>query len=73
MIAALATVVFLATLWMLVVLGAAMLETKGARILAALRRECAEPVLRTRPVRLRPHRVEPLRPMRISLRQRVAA
>jgi hypothetical protein len=72
MIAALATLVFLATLWMLVVLGAAMLEKSGARILAALRREYAEPMLRTRPVRLRPRRFDPRRPMRISL-QRAAA
>ena len=36
MIAALATVTFLATLWLLVVMGAAILEESGAKIAAAL-------------------------------------
>jgi len=37
MIAALGTLVFLVTLWMLVVVGAAVLEESGAKILAALK------------------------------------
>ena len=37
MIAALATLAFLSTLWLLVVLGAAVLEESGARIAAALK------------------------------------
>ncbi len=73
MVAALATLVFLATVWMLIVVGAAMLEASGLRIVAALKRETAEPVLRTRPIRLRSRRVQPLRPARISVRQRAAA
>ena len=43
MIAALATLVFLATLWLLVVVGAAILEESGARIAAGLKgavRDC---------------------------------
>ena len=37
MIAALGTLAFLATLWLLVVVGAAVLEESGAKIAAALR------------------------------------
>lgn len=37
MIAALATLAFLATLWLLIVVGAAALEDSGARIAAALK------------------------------------
>lgn len=37
MIAPLATLAFLATLWLIVVLGASVLEESGARIAAALR------------------------------------
>jgi hypothetical protein len=37
MIAALGTLLFLTTLWMLVVVGAAVLEESGARIAAALK------------------------------------
>jgi hypothetical protein len=37
MIAALATLAFLATLWLLVVVGAAVLEESGAKIAAALK------------------------------------
>jgi len=37
MIAPLATLAFLATLWLLVVVGAAILEASGARIVAALK------------------------------------
>jgi hypothetical protein len=73
MIAALATLVFLVTLWMLVVVGAAMLDASGSRVLAALKGTTAEPVLRTRPVRLRPHRLQPRRAAPVTLRQRAAA
>lgn len=37
MMAAIGTLTFLATLWLLVVLGAAMLEESGAKIAAALK------------------------------------
>ena len=37
MIAALGTLVFLATLWLIVVVGAAILEESGAKIAAALK------------------------------------
>ena len=37
MIAALGTLAFLATLWLLVVVGAAVLEESGAKIAAALK------------------------------------
>jgi hypothetical protein len=43
MIAALGTLPFLATLWLLVVVGAAVLEESGAKIAAALRGELARP------------------------------
>ena len=42
MIAALGTLPFLATLWLLVVLGASVLEEGGAKIAAALKGELAE-------------------------------
>ena len=45
MIAALGTLPFLATLWLLVVLGAAVLEESGAKIAAALKGDSTrEPV-----------------------------
>jgi hypothetical protein len=43
MTAALATLPFLATLWLLVVLGAAVLEESGAKIAAALKGELGHP------------------------------
>jgi hypothetical protein len=63
---ALGTLPFLATLWLLVVVGAAVLEESGAKIAAALEgkavRRWPPPVgrvsLRT-PARPRPRRVEP--------------
>jgi hypothetical protein len=66
MIAALGTLPFLATLWLLIVLGASTLEESGAKIAAALKgtavRRSPLPVgrvsLRT-PARPRPRRVEP--------------
>src|SRR5919201_86297 len=43
MIAALGTLPFLATLWLIVVLGARVLEESGAKIAAALKGETAPP------------------------------
>ena len=43
MIAALGTLPFLATLWLLVVLGASVLEESGAKIAAALKGDAREP------------------------------
>ena len=66
MIAALGTLAFLATLWLLVVLGAAILEESGARIAAALEGRTLRPAAALTPVRLRarpcvrqPTRAEP--------------
>jgi len=54
MIAALGTLAFLATLWLLVVVGAAVLEESGAKIAAALEGASArQPLLRLTPVRMR--------------------
>ena len=71
MTAALGTLVFLATLWLLVVVGAAVLEESGAKIVAALR---GKPVSRPliAPVRLRT-RARVQQPMRASVRWRAAA
>ena len=52
MIAALGTLAFLATLWLLVIVGAAVLEESGGKIAAALRGEPRSPA-RLVPVRLR--------------------
>lgn len=73
MIAALGTLAFLATLWLLVVVGAAVLEESGARIAAALKGKSLElrPISAVR-VRGRPRpRVQ--RPMRVRARWRAAA
>ena len=65
MIAALGTLVFLTTVWMLVVVGAAILEESGAKIAAALKgkplhRPAVAPVrMRTRPRLQRPMRAVP--------------
>lgn len=53
MTAALATLVFLTTLWMLTVVGAKVLEQSGSKIAAALKGQVMEPVMRTSPQRLR--------------------
>jgi hypothetical protein len=54
MIAAFGTLAFLATLWALVVLGAAILEESGARIAAALKGQSPrQALLRVAPVRMR--------------------
>ena len=71
MIAPLGTLAFLATLWLLVVLGAAVLEESGAKIAAALKGKSA---LRKQfaPVRLRA-RARLQQPMRAKARWRAAA
>jgi hypothetical protein len=71
MTAALGTLVFLTTLWLLVVVGEAVLEESGAKIAAALR---GKPVSRPliAPVRLRT-RARVQQPMRASVRWRAAA
>ena len=64
MIAALATVVFLATLWMIVVMAASILEESGAKIAAALKgyhgTDVRQPVNYAR-VRVRPRMKAPMR------------
>ncbi|HVE00181.1 MAG TPA: hypothetical protein VNB78_00620 [Sphingomicrobium sp.] len=54
MIAALGTLAFLSTLWLLVVVGAAVLEESGAKIAAALKGKSAhQPMLGLPPIRMR--------------------
>ena len=60
MIAALSTLAFLATLWLLVVVGAAILEESGARIVAALKGQSPRP------------RSSGFAPARVRVRSRVA-
>ena len=73
MIAALGTLPFLATLWLLVVVGAAVLEESGAKIAAALKgMPVAQSSLRYAPVRLRIRTKAPS-PMRAAARLRAAA
>lgn len=55
MTAALGTLVFLTTLWMLIVVGAAVLDESGAKIAAALKGKHRHgPAFVTAPVRMRP-------------------
>lgn len=71
MIAPLGTLAFLATLWLLVVVGASVLEESGARIAAALKGKPAYRQLSV-PVRVRTRsRVQ--KPMRARPRWRDAA
>ena len=71
MISALGTLVFLATLWLIVVVGAAVLEESGAKIAAALKGKPArQPSVL--PVRVR-SRGRLQRPIRASARWRAAA
>ena len=72
MTAALVTLVFLATLWMLIVVGAAVLEQSGGKILAALKRRSMATVA-TAPVRMRFERYRPARAIRANARLRAAA
>jgi hypothetical protein len=53
MIAALGTLPFLATLWLLAVLGAQVLEESGAKIAAALKGRQVQPALTGRSMRLK--------------------
>ena len=71
MIAALGTLPFLATLWLLVVLGARVLEESGAKIAAALKGEPTRPkaIARAR-IRIR---MRSAQPMRAEARLRAAA
>jgi len=71
MIAPLGTLVFLTTIWLLVVLGASVLEASGAKIAAALK---GKPPHRRSfvPVRMRV-RYRLQRPMRAPVRWRAAA
>ena len=71
MIAVLGTLPFLATLWLLVVLGAAVLEESGAKIAAALRGKPAERI-ELPPVRMR-IRMRLEQPMREKSHLRAAA
>jgi len=71
MIAALGTLAFLATLWLLVVVGAAVLEESGAKIAAALKGKPAYREMAV-PIRVRA-RVRVQRPMRARPRWRAAA
>ena len=71
MLASLGTLAFLATLWLLTVVGAAVLEESGAKIAAALK---GKPLHRpaVAPVRMRT-RLRLQRPMRAAPRWRDAA
>jgi hypothetical protein len=72
MIAAVGTLVFLATLWLLAVVGAAVLEESGAKIVAALKGKRAQAALALVPVRARARARMP-RPTRVSAQWRAAA
>jgi hypothetical protein len=72
MIVALGTLAFFATLWLLFVVGAAVLEQSGAKIAAALRGKSLEQPVYTAPVRLR-NRSRLQKPLRASARWRAAA
>jgi hypothetical protein len=72
MIAAFGTLVFLATLWLLVVVGAMVLEESGARIAAALKGAPQRRKLELKPMRLRLRQgAQPA--MRATARWRAAA
>jgi hypothetical protein len=71
MIAPLGTLAFLATLWLLVVVGAAVLEESGAKIAAALKGKPAHRNVAA-PVRVRA-RARLQQPMRAKARWRAAA
>jgi hypothetical protein len=72
MIAALGTLVFLATLWLLVVVGAAFLEESGAKIAAALKGKPALVPIASVRVRVR-SRPRLRQPVRVSASWRAAA
>ena len=72
MTAALGTLVFLVTMWMLVVVGAAVLEESGAKIAAALKGKSMEPRPIVAVARIRA-RTRVQQPMRAEPRWRAAA
>ena len=73
MIAAVGSLPCMATLWLLVVLGARVLEESGAKIAAALKGSTSPlPMERETVVRCR-RRAEVRRPMRVSAEWRAAA
>ena len=73
MIAALGTLAFLTTLWLLVVVGAAVLEESAAKIAAALKGESRLQLSSSlAPMRVRAHS-QVQKPMRASARWRAAA
>lgn len=73
MMAALGTLTFLATLWLLVVIVAALLEESGAKIAAALKgASFASPTQRAVIVRVRA-RPRAIQPLRAAPRLRAAA
>ena len=73
MMAAVGTLVFLGTLWLMVVVGAAVLEESGAKIVAALKgKSTAGSVPACVPVRVRA-RTRVQQPMRATARRRAAA
>ena len=72
MMAALGTLTFLATLWLLVVIGAMVLEESGARIAAALKGKRDAPSLGVVRMRIRT-RVRPQPVIRAQAEWRAAA
>jgi hypothetical protein len=72
MTAAFGTLLFLVTIWLLVVMGAAMLEESGAKIAAALKRQSPTDKVAIAPVRLRT-RMRLQQPIRASAEWRAAA
>ena len=72
MTAALGTLAFLTTLWLLVVVGAAVLEESGAKIAAALKGKSMEPKPAVIAARIRV-RTRAQQPMRAEPRWRAAA
>ncbi len=72
MIAAFGTLVFLGTLWMLVVVGAAILEQSGSKIVAAFQGKPRGQALILVSVRVRPVVRQP-EPIRVKAQLRAAA
>ncbi len=72
MIAAFGTLVFLSTLWMLVVIGAAILEQSGSKIVTAFLGKPRLPVLTLVPLSVRSTARQP-EPIRVKAQIRAAA
>ena len=69
MMAALGTLAFLTTMWLLVVVGAAVLEESGAKMAAALKGKPVKPMLATARVRGRSRgRLQPASRVRAAWR-----